>query len=59
MLFHDIAGLDMNLKEWKQFCRKSWENEYDSLQMEKVGILSQIVIKTFILNALQKRNLFD
>ena len=27
--FHDLAGLDMILKEWKQLCRKAWENEYD------------------------------
>ena len=25
LLFHDIAGLDMNLEEWKQLCRKAWE----------------------------------
>ena len=29
LLFHDIAGLDMNLEEWKQLCRKAWENDYD------------------------------
>ena len=23
LLFHDIAGLDMNLEEWKQLCRKA------------------------------------
>ena len=27
LLFHDIAGLDMNLEEWKQLCRKTWEND--------------------------------
>ena len=26
LLFHEIAGLDMNLDEWKQLCRKAWEN---------------------------------
>ena len=31
LLFHDIAGLDMNLEEWKQLCRKAWENDYDYL----------------------------
>ena len=25
ILFHDIAGLDMNVEEWKQLCRKAWE----------------------------------
>ena len=29
LLFHDIAGLDMNLVEWKQFCRNAWEIDYD------------------------------
>ena len=23
LLFHDIAGLDMNLEDWKQLCRKA------------------------------------
>ena len=35
LLFHDIAGLDMNLEEWKQLCRKAWENEYDYLQIDR------------------------
>ena len=35
LLFHDIAGLDMNLEEWKQLCRKAWENEYDFLQIDR------------------------
>ena len=29
LLFPDKAGLDMNLEEWKQFCRKARENNYD------------------------------
>ena len=40
LLFHDIAGLDMNLEEWKQLCRKARENEYDYLQVDsfaKIG----------------------
>ena len=40
LLFHDIAGLDMHLGEWKQLCRKAWENEYDYLQIDgfaKIG----------------------
>ena len=40
LLFHNIAGLDMNLEEWKQLCRKAWENDYDYLQInrfDKIG----------------------
>ena len=33
LLFHDIPGLDMNLEEWKQLCRKAWENDYDYVQI--------------------------
>ena len=25
LLFHDKAGLDMNLEEWKDLCRKAWK----------------------------------
>ena len=39
LLFHDIAGLDMNLEEWKQLCRKSWENVYDYLQIDRFAKL--------------------
>ena len=35
LLFHDIAGLDMNLEEWKELCRKAWENDYDYLQINR------------------------
>ena len=35
LLFHDIAGLDVNLEEWKQLCRKAWENKYDYLQIDR------------------------
>ena len=35
LLIHDIAGLDMNLEEWKQLCRKAWENDYDHLQIDR------------------------
>ena len=27
LLFHDIAALDMNIEEWKELCRKAWEND--------------------------------
>ena len=35
LFFHEIAGLDMNLKEWKQLCCESWENDYDYLQIDR------------------------
>ena len=35
LLFHDIAGLDMNLEEWKQLCRKAWENDHDYLEIDR------------------------
>ena len=35
LLFHDKAGLVMNLEEWKQLCRKAWENDYDYLQIDR------------------------
>ena len=35
LLLQDIAGLDMNLHEWKQLCRKAWENDYDYLQIDR------------------------
>ena len=35
LLFHDIAGLDMSLEEWKELCRKACENEYDYLQIDR------------------------
>ena len=40
LLFHKIAGLDMNLEERKQFCRMAWENDYLYLQTDifvKIG----------------------
>ena len=35
VLFHDIAGLDMNLEEWKQLCHKAWKNECVFLQLDR------------------------
>ena len=35
LLFHDITGLDMNLEEWKELCRKAWENDYVYLQIDR------------------------
>ena len=34
-LFHDIARLNKKLEEWKQLCRKAWENEFDFLQIDR------------------------
>ena len=41
LLFHDIAGLYMNLEERKQLCRKAWENEYDYLQKDRFAKIGQ------------------
>ena len=41
LLFHDMAGLDMNLDQWKQLCRKTWENDYDYLQMDRFAKIEQ------------------
>ena len=41
LLFHDIAGLDMNLEQWKKFCRKAWENHYDCLQIDRFAEIGQ------------------
>ena len=27
----------MNLEEWKQLCRKAWENYYDYLQIGRIA----------------------
>ena len=35
IFFHDIAGLDLNLKEWKQLCRKVWKKDSDCLQIDR------------------------
>ena len=55
----------MNLEEWKQLCRKAWENEYEYLRIDRfakkemVGMLLEIVIKIHIQNVHLKRNHFD
>ena len=38
--FHDIAGLDMNLEEWKELCLKSWENDY-YLQIDRYAKIGE------------------
>ena len=37
LLFHDIAGLDMKLEEWKELCRRPWEKHYDYLQIDRLA----------------------
>ena len=37
LLFHNTAGLDMNLEEWKQLCCKAWENDNDYLQTNRLA----------------------
>ena len=41
LLFHDIAGLDMNLEEWKQLSRKAWENDYEYLQVDRFAKIGE------------------
>ena len=41
LLFHDIAGLDMNLEEWKQLFCKAWENDYDFLQIGRLAKIGE------------------
>ena len=35
LLNHDMAGLDMNLEEWKELCRKAWQNDYGYLEIDR------------------------
>ena len=35
LLFHDIAGLDVNLEDWKQLCSKAWESDFDLFQLDR------------------------
>ena len=35
LLFHDTAGLDMNLDECKRLCGKAWENDYDYIHIDR------------------------
>ena len=41
LFFHGTAGLDMNLEEWKQICRKAWENDYDYLQIDRFAKIGE------------------
>ena len=39
--FHDISVLDMNLEEWKQLFRKTWENDYDYLRINRFAKIGE------------------
>ena len=41
LLLHDIAGLDMNLEEWKFLCCNAWENEYESFQIDRFAKIGE------------------
>ena len=41
LIFHDIAGLDMNIEEWKRLCRKDWKNYYDYLQIDRFAKIGE------------------
>ena len=41
LIFPDKAGLDMNLEEWKQFCRKAWENDFDYFQIDRFAKIGE------------------
>ena len=32
----------MNLEEWKQLCRKAWENDYDYLQIDRFTKIGEV-----------------
>ena len=34
-----VAGIDMNLEEWKQLCRRAWEKDYEYLQLDSFAKL--------------------
>ena len=36
-LFNVVAGLDVILQEWREFCRKAWENDYEYLRIDRVA----------------------
>ena len=52
LLFHDIAGLDISLEEWKQLCRKAWENELDYLQIDRFAKTGEVryTVRTYSKN---------
>ena len=34
-IYRDVAGYDMNCDEFKEFCRKSWEEDYNYLYIDR------------------------
>ena len=40
-IFHDIAGLDMDIEEWKSLRQEAWENGYDYLQIDKYAKIDE------------------
>ena len=64
-IYRDVGGYDMSYDEVKELCRKSWEEDYDYLCIDrsKRKIRDDFVFvmkaKTLIKNALLKRNVFD
>ena len=65
LLFHDIAGSDVNLQERRQLCRKAWEIECDFLQLERIAkkervdTLLEDVIKTTYTESTHETKTFD
>ena len=41
LLFLDLAGLEIDLEEWKEFCRKAWENGYDFLKTDRFARIGE------------------
>ena len=55
----------MNLGEWKELCRKAWENDYNYLQIDRFAKIEEgrytirISKKKVIWNVHLKRNFFN
>ena len=41
LLNHDIAGLTINLEDWKELGRMAWENEYENLQIDRFAKIGE------------------
>ena len=42
LVFHDEAGLDVNLQEWKFLCRKAWDIDYDYIQVDRFAKIGEV-----------------
>ena len=42
LVFHDKAGLDVNLQEWKFLCRKAWDVDYDYIQVDRFAKIGEV-----------------